>query len=246
MKRMLIGRRVAITRAHAQAAELSHKLAERGAIPVHFPTVEVTSLASAALEEAVRVVSQFVWIAFSGAPAVEAFWARLAAAGVDERVLQHQRFIALGKGAARALTRHGPLAESVVEENTIAASVERMGDVRGQWMLMLQAGEFREPFALELAACGMVVREVAAYRTRPHSADASGLAELRRGVDVITFAEPVAAVNFAALAGREAMGSATVACIGPVTAQAARAMGLPVNVIAGTPTVDGLIEALNE
>jgi uroporphyrinogen III methyltransferase/synthase len=243
---MLIGKRVLITRSHTPAVELRHKLAERGATPIHFPTVEVALVNSSILEEAVRVISQFVWIVFSGAPAVEAFWARLAAAGVDERVLQHQRFIALGKAAARALTRHGPLAEFVLEESTLAASVERLGGLAGQWVLMLQAEEFREPFATALAARGAVVREVAAYRTRPTSVDASGLTELQRGVDIITFAEPGAAVNFAALAGREAVGSALVACLGPVTAQAARAVGLPVHVIAATPTVDGLIEALEK
>jgi uroporphyrinogen III methyltransferase/synthase len=246
MTEMLTGKRILITRAHAQAAELQHKLAERGATPVLFPTVEIALLNTPALEEAVRVISQFVWIAFSGAPAVESFWARLAAVDVDERVLQHQRFIALGKAAARALTKHGPLAEFVVEENTVVESVNRMGEVRGQWVLMLQAEEFREPFAAELAARGAVVREVAAYRTRPSIPDASGLAELERGVDAITFAEPVAAINFVALAGPEAVRSATIACSGPVTAQAARAAGLPVHIIAATPTVEGLIEALVE
>ncbi|MGQ0602931.1 MAG: uroporphyrinogen-III synthase [Anaerolineales bacterium] len=241
---MLTGKRILITRAHAQAAELRHKLAERGAVPVLFPTVEIALLNTPVLEEAMRVISQFVWIVFSGAPAVEAFWARLAAAGVDERVLQHQRFIALGKAAARALTKHGPLAEFVVEENNITASVERMGAVAGQWVLMLQAEEFREPFGLALSARSAVVREVAAYRTLPPSTDASGLAELQRGVDTIIFAEPVAAQNFVTLVGREAVRSAIVACIGPVTAEAARANGLPVHVVAATPMIDGLIETL--
>jgi uroporphyrinogen III methyltransferase/synthase len=37
-----------------------------------------------------------------------------------------------------------------------------------------------------------------------------------------------------------------IACIGPITARAARARGLPVHVEAGEHTIDGLVRALTE
>jgi uroporphyrinogen-III synthase len=37
-----------------------------------------------------------------------------------------------------------------------------------------------------------------------------------------------------------------VACIGPVTADTARSLGLQVDVVAGTHTIDGLVDALVE
>jgi uroporphyrinogen-III synthase len=91
------------------------------------------------------------------------------------------------------------------------------------------------------------VTRVAVYRTLPAEPDEATLAELVRGVDVVTLASASAARSFAsAAAGRDWpwLASATIACFGPVTAQAALACGLPVHIVAGESTADGLVEAL--
>ncbi|MGH9106814.1 MAG: uroporphyrinogen-III synthase, partial [Acidimicrobiales bacterium] len=84
------------------------------------------------------------------------------------------------------------------------------------------------------------------YRTLPAAPDPAALAELRRGVDAITFTSGSAARNFAQLAAREtlALNVAVVAVIGPVTAAAARRRGLEVAVEAAEHTVEGLVAAL--
>ena len=65
---------------------------------------------------------------------------------------------------------------------------------------------------------------------------------IREGVDAIVFCSPSAVRRFAAL-GLEAR-EATIACIGPTTASAAREMGLNVEVVPDEHTGDGLVAAL--
>lgn len=48
----------------------------------------------------------------------------------------------------------------------------------------------------------------------------------------------------ASLAGALGVGGVVIACIGPVTAQTARELGLQVQIEAKESTVDGLIEAI--
>jgi uroporphyrinogen III methyltransferase/synthase len=241
----LAGKRILITSAQTHAAELRHKLAERGVVPVLFPAIEFATLANnGPLDEAIRVISQFNWLVFDSAWAVGAFWGPFRRLGLDERVLRDQRFGVVGKTAARALTKHGPLAEFVAEPEDSAVIAERFADLRGQWVLFVRGAEWRDPLAEALTARGAALREIVAYRTLPAAPDPGGLAELQRGVEAIVFAEPVAVKNFVTLVGREAAGSATMACVGPTTARLARELGLVVAAVARTPTAKGLVEAL--
>ena len=67
-------------------------------------------------------------------------------------------------------------------------------------------------------------------------------------LDVATFTSPSTVHNFVDFAGeqvaREALDAAVVACIGPITARAARGHGLRVDVEAAEHTIPGLIDAL--
>jgi uroporphyrinogen III methyltransferase/synthase len=68
---------------------------------------------------------------------------------------------------------------------------------------------------------------------------------LKRGeIDVITFTSSSTANNFVDLIGSTELGSASVACIGPVTAQTARDRGLRVDTVAEQSTIEGLVDAI--
>ncbi|MEW6577878.1 MAG: uroporphyrinogen-III synthase, partial [Chloroflexota bacterium] len=62
----------------------------------------------------------------------------------------------------------------------------------------------------------------------------------------ITFTSPSTAQNFAAQFDDpvSVAGNALIACIGPITADAVRACGLPVHIVAEPHTAEGLIAAL--
>jgi uroporphyrinogen III methyltransferase/synthase len=84
----------------------------------------------------------------------------------------------------------------------------------------------------------------------PSDESAIALRELihHRRADVLTFTSPSTVREVAAALGEHADAVAegfTVACIGPVTADAARALGWPVHVVATEYTARGLIDALS-
>lgn len=238
-------KRILITTHGPRATELSHKLAARGFEPVLFPCIEISTGESAAIDSAIGLISQFHWLIFDSPHSVEAFWARLATLGLDERIFREQRFGVLGKATARALTKHGPLAEFVAEPEASVEATQKMGAVRGQWVLILQSAEWEMELGKMLATHGAVVRAVNAYTTQPPASAASGWANVQPPVQAITFCEPAAVKNFVALVGREAAQKAITTCLDATTAAEVNALGLTAQVVvAGTPTIDGLIEAL--
>jgi uroporphyrinogen-III synthase len=87
-----------------------------------------------------------------------------------------------------------------------------------------------------------VVEVVDAYRTVPVDLDGAGR-ERARSADAVTFTSASSVTNFVAAAGREAV-PPVVAVIGPVTAAAARELGLEVTVEAAEHSLDGLVDAL--
>jgi len=93
------------------------------------------------------------------------------------------------------------------------------------------------------------VTSVAAYRTRDATHNRQELARLlAEGVDIVTFTSSSTVMRLVeALDGDIArLGGALVAVIGPVTAAAARAAGLRVDVEAREHTIDRLVAALVE
>jgi uroporphyrinogen-III synthase len=93
-----------------------------------------------------------------------------------------------------------------------------------------------------LAAKGWLVEVVEAYRTEAARADPAALGAAA-AADAITFTSSSTVTNYVALAGAAAA-PRFVACIGPVTAAAARAAGITVDVVAGQHSLGGLVDAL--
>jgi uroporphyrinogen III methyltransferase/synthase len=89
---------------------------------------------------------------------------------------------------------------------------------------------------------------VVLYESRPpQEPDADALRLVREDrIDVATFASSSSVRNLAALLGDDfnRLREATVACIGPVTADTARELGLTVAVEPTKHTIPALVEAL--
>jgi len=242
----LAGKRILVTRPRAQAADLCAKLAALGAEPIVFPTIDIAPLEDTSLlDRAIDQLGQYHWIIFTSVNGVAAFWERLTAAGKDVPALNGIHVAAIGPATAKALADRGQQPRFIPDEYVAEAIVEGIGEVGGQRILLPRADIAREMLALELAQHGAVVDEITAYRTLPAAPDPHGLAELRRGVDVITFTSSSTVRNFIALVGRDAISPHTVnACIGPITARTARKLGLSLDVVANEYTMSGLVAAL--
>ncbi|HET8628114.1 MAG TPA: uroporphyrinogen-III C-methyltransferase [Thermomicrobiales bacterium] len=261
-RRPLLGKRVLVTRARAQASELSRALADLGAIPAELPAIRFADPEDyAPVDAAIADLAAYGWVIFTSANSVARFFARLCGAGKDARALAGARLVAIGSGTARALADQGLVADIVPERFVAEAVVERLTreDLAGARVLLPRAAEARDVLPRELARLGATVDVVPVYRTVQAPPDPALLAALAAGeIDIVTFTSSSTVTNLVALIeetadgrrrtaeGRDPLGGALVACIGPVTAQTARERGLRVDVVAAEHSIPGLVAALVE
>jgi uroporphyrinogen III methyltransferase/synthase len=249
--RPLFGKRVLVTRSRYQAGALSELLYREGAHPLELPTIEVQPLQDyTALDEALRSLSGYDWVVFTSTNTVQVVFDRLAEMGRDARALQSVRVAAIGQSTAASLKEHGVLFPDLVPEEFISESVvdglKKMG-VSGGKVLLPRAEMGRETLREGLEAAGSDVHEITAYRTvMPEDAPARIDRVLADGIDVATFTSSSTVRNLSTLlkGNLNRLGEATIACIGPITAAAARDAGLRVDIVAGEYTLAGLVDGL--
>ncbi len=257
----LAGKRVLVTRAEDQAEGLAERLRAAGAEPVLVPSIEIAPPVDlAALDRAVAELASYAWVIFTSANGVRAFFDRLKVNRPHPDPLpggegKRPRVAAIGPATQAALAARGVPVDFVPPRFVAGAIAEWLGDIGpGTRVLLPRADIARKDLAPSLRARGALVDEVIAYRTRPAEAAADPAAlgrEIERGLDVLTFTSASTVRGFARLVEKAGLDLAAVAarasvvaCIGPVTADAAAALGLRVDVVAGEHTVDGLTAAL--
>lgn len=116
-------------------------------------------------------------------------------------------------------------------------------------VLFPRAAEGRDVLAPALRAKGWLVDEVDAYRTVPADVSSGLRSQVEDGtVDVVTFTSPSTVRSYVSQFGVPGNWKKTpvVACMGPVTAEAARTAGIYVDVVAAHPTVEHLVAGLVE
>jgi uroporphyrinogen III methyltransferase / synthase len=180
----------------------------------------------------------------SGAPAVGT--ERKQVEGVGSKARSAGTVIAaIGPETARALRRHGIVADIVPAPFIAEALVEALADVEvsGKRVLLARAAEARAVLPEALRARGAEVDDVALYETVREQPDAAAV-EAAQGADYVTFTSASTVRNLTEALGDRFPGAARVVSIGPITSESARAAGLTVEVEAERHDVDGLIEAL--
>ena len=245
----LFGKRVLITRPLAQAREFAQQVWEAGAEPLLAPTIAIGPPDDAAgAWSAVARVREYAWIVFTSRNAVEAFFDRLAAAGKDARGFGNCKIAAIGSKTAAALAAHGIAVDFVpdvfVNEAVADGLIERT--VAGQRLLVYRAQEARDVISRALGRVGRAVDIVAGYKTS--YVDDPTLRTSAERADIVTFTSASSVHGFVHnLADAAAvLARTTVAAIGPITASAARELGIRVDVVATEFTVEGLVQALED
>ncbi len=243
--RPLFGRRIIVTRAREQASGLVERLHELGAATVELPVIEIAEPpdGGAALREAARRVGDYDWVAFTSANAVVRFFAALGDVGADSRALGGRRVAAIGPGTAEALAGAGVRADIVPERFVAESLLDAFPSGPGR-VLLPRAAVARDALPAGLAERGYAVDVVEAYRTVVGRPAPEALAAVATA-HAVTFTSSSTVTNYLAVVG-DAPVPPVVACIGPITAETARAAGLTVDVVAPEHTIDGLVRALIE
>jgi uroporphyrinogen-III synthase len=217
-------------------------LREAGAEPIEVPVIEVAepSDGGAALVAAAAQLASYDWVVVTSPNGAT----RLLDAVTDARAFAGARVAAIGPGTAAALAAGGVRADLVPERFVAESLLESFpaAPADGGRVLLARAEVARDVLPDGLRAVGWTVDVVDAYRTVAVAAGDDARAAVA-AADVVTFTSSSTVERFLDAFGADAL-PPVVACIGPITADTARARGLTVDVEAGVHTVDGLVAAL--
>jgi uroporphyrinogen III methyltransferase / synthase len=253
-RRPLFGRRVVVTRARAQAGELSRELEVLGAEVHEFPTIEIRPPEDfGPLDAAIRALDSFDWLIFTSVNGVEAFIERLSHHGLDLRAVPRgAKIAAIGPATAERVREAGLRVEIVPQEYRAEALIEAVpgASLAGRRVLIPRAKVAREVLPERLREAGAIVVVPPAYESVPSSEGKEELERRLEGgeVDCVTFTASSTVENFVRAFGEDDAGrllsGTRVVCIGPITANTARGRGIRVDAEAGEYTIPGLVEAV--
>jgi uroporphyrinogen-III synthase len=246
--------RVVNTRAVHQAQELTDLLEAQGAEVLAYPTIAIEPIRdSSALDEAIHaaVDGAYEWLVLTSSNTVHALVERLGDLGFEPKALGEIKVAAIGSATAEAIQSELGLKVNLIPDEFVAESLANAIPVqKGDHVLLPQSAIARPVLAETLREAGAEVTTVDAYRTSIGRGGVNlGEYFWRGDVDAVTFTSASTVHNFMRRLKRE-NGSAgmlvdvVVACIGPVTADAARAHDLPVRVVPAEHTLEGMVAGL--
>ncbi len=244
--RALAGVSIAVTRAEGRGGALAEALRAEGAQVVELPLTRIERLSTDALDAAVAQMAQYDWILLTSATAVDHLAEAMQRANVHA---MDAKLAVVGSATGAAAEEQGwqptLVPERYLAEGLLDAMAAR-GDVEGTRMLYPSAEGARDVLPSGLRALGAEVDVVPVYRSAP---DPDGQERLRAMVaagalDLVTVAAPSAVDALQAAVPPEHAGRLPVACIGPVTARAARMAGFPVKVESSSASTPALVRGI--
>lgn len=230
--------RVVVTRASHQAGELRKALEESGYEVLELPVIEILGPEDAdpVLQNAFDRLDEYDWLVVTSVNTVEHISQFLKGERGSVQVA------AIGVATADALHAIGIEVDLIPEHYVAESLVDAFPDGKGKVLLPNVAGA-RNILPEGLRAKGWQVDVITAYTTVAAKPTPAAAEELARA-DVITFTSSSTVENFIDAYGLTHV-PPLVACIGPVTATTAGALGLKVNAVAAQHTIPGLIRALS-
>ena len=239
--RQLHGRRIALTRARGESAELADLLADAGARVLEVPTIELARDADGL--DALRVAlggELPAWIVCTSPHGAEALFEAV----LDARALGGVRVGAVGPATAARLLSFGVRADLVASPASVKGLLEgfprpELGDAR---VVYPRARGASPELAEGLRAIGYDVDDPVVYETRPRRVDPTERDELL-GADAIVLSSPSALLGLLGAVARFEIQAALVT-IGPTTSAAVRAEGLVVAAESAEPSAEALLVAV--
>lgn len=252
----LFGWRVLVPRTKEQAGALSDQLARYGAVGVEVPTISVEPPRTPQqMERAITglVSGRFQWVAFTSVNAVKAVREKFEEYGLDARAFAGLKVAAVGDQTAAALTAFGVRPDLVPSgDQSSAGLLEDFPEFDPVFDPINRVFLPRADIATDTLVAGLIelgweVEDVTAYRTVRAAPPAAETREAIKtgGFDAVLFTSSSTVRNLVGIAGKP-HATTVVACIGPATAKTAEEHGLRVDVLADTPSVAALAEALAE
>ncbi len=252
----LYGWRILVPRTKEQSAGLAARLRGFGAISEEVPTISVEPPRNPQqMDKAVRglVEGRYEWIAFTSVNAVKAVREKFEEYGLDARAFSGLKIAAVGEKTAEAIATWGIRADLVPSGEQSARGLledwppyDDLLDPINR-VFLPRADIATETLVAGLIDLGWEVDDVTAYRTvRAAPPPAPTREAIKTGkFDAVLFTSSSTVRNLVGIAGKP-HATTIIACIGPATVKTAEEHGLRVDVMAETPSVDVLADALAE
>jgi uroporphyrinogen III methyltransferase/synthase len=246
----LAGKRIVITRPLEKCRDFAAMISDQGAVPICFPVIEIAPVTDfMELDSALQNLTAYDWWVLTSANGVTAVWERFEKLGVEE-IPSYVKIACIGPKTAAALETKGVRPDFVPDEYVAEAILPGLGTLAGLKVLLTRADIARPDLPEAIRASGGVADDICAYRTIPNQPHRQALEMIAQGVDVLTFTSPSTVKNLVQILRRENIdpfqipNNPIIACIGPITARAADAIGLNVDLVAEQYTTEGLLESL--
>jgi len=251
----LFGWRVLVPRTKEQAPALSQRLRAFGAVPEEVPTISVEPPRNPLqMDKAIRglVEGRYEWIAFTSVNAVKAVREKFDEYGLDARAFSGLKIAAVGDKTSAALLDWGLRPDLVPDaDNQSAAGLLEVWPEYDELIdpinrvFLPRADIATENLVAGLIDLGWECDDVTAYRTvRAAPPPAPTRDAIKTGkFDAVVFTSSSTVRNLVGIAGKPHT-STIIAAIGPATAKTAEEHGLRVDVLAASPSVEALTEAL--
>jgi len=253
-QRPLFGRRIVVTRARAQAADFTRRLAELGAEVLEIPAIKTVPTSNRqGVVDALLELNAYDWLVFTSANGVAAFFELFFKRFQDLRDVGGARIAAVGPATAAKLRELHLQVDLTPDEALgakIAGAFAKNESVENLKMCLLRAGEANSDLPRELEKLGAIVDDIAIYHTIAETEDLSGAGAdlLERGADWITFTSGSTVEHFHARFDLPKLlkrfPQIKLASIGPETSKAIRALKLEPALEAKEHTTAGLIAKL--
>ena len=251
----LAGYTIVVTHARDQAEEQIRRFRELGATVLYYPAIEISPFDNneefdAALRDA--AAGNYDWLVLNDADTILVVAERMKAAGIDPSRLPRRLKVAAIGCMTEQWTDEllGIRADFAPEIYTPQFVAEQLKLKEGDRVLLPQSAHTRATLAKCLVDTGADVSAINAYRTTIGHGGDDVLPLLWEGrADALTFTFPSAVRYFSRRIKAEGgslsmLDGVFVACIGPLTRQAAEDLGIRVDVVPPKHTIEGLVESV--
>ncbi len=250
LSRTLEGKRILLTRAVESFPALDRVLLTRGAEPVHLPCLEVEEI-SDALQQSISSISWYSDIVFTSSNGVQVLKNEMDRQGLClSSELNGKRIAAVGQKTADALRRYGvhvDIIPYIASQDGLLAAYAVNG--LPKTLLFFRAEEGRDALHDVLQSQGVEVTMVHTYRTVCPQRDASdAIQRVQNGeINAVLLGSPKTARFYIQRIGSiELADKPAIVVISESLAEAVRAMGLSVQVVAKHASFEAMLDALSE